>query len=291
MMRRLALTSVLIGFTTLAVLGARPATFVLTNGERVSGELTYKGGSDFTLNGRDYPSSQVAIISFQPGDPTAAELSQLPHTDNPADEHERHMIVTTGGQVIHAKLYHISPDGETISFDPLGGNSVAARRDLPASQIARIYITPTSARSIYSNVLNAPAVAAAPVAVATSGVATNGAILVNANQPWTDTGITVKKGDRVSFHTNGQIKVTTDGSADSVAGADGSGGFQGSRARYPVPAMPVGGLIFKVGNGAPSPIGSNMQPITMPAAGRLYLGVNDDEFGDNSGAFAVTIVK
>jgi hypothetical protein len=53
--------------------------------------------------------------------------------------------------------------------------------------------------------------------------------------------------------------------------------------------MAVGGLIFKVGNSAPSPIGSNNQPITMPANGRLYLGINDDEFGDNSGAFTVMI--
>ena len=86
MIRRLALTGVLFGCTTMAALGARPATFVLTNGERVSGELTYKGGSSFTLNGRDYPSTQVAIIAFQQGDPTAAELNQLPGTDNPADD-------------------------------------------------------------------------------------------------------------------------------------------------------------------------------------------------------------
>jgi len=287
MIRRLAVTTVLFGCTTIAGLAARPATFVLTNGERVSGELTYKGGTSFTLNGRDYPSSQVAIIAFQPGDPTAAELNQLPQTDNPSDEHNRHMIVTTSGEIIHAKLYHISPDGETITFDPLGGNSAADRRNLPAGQIARIYITPSGARSVYNNVVNQ----STPVAVATSGVAADGSILINANQPWTDTGITVKRGDRVSFQTSGQIRVTTDGSADSVAGPDGSGTFQGSHARYPVPAMNVGGLIFKVGNSAPSPIGSSSQPITMPANGRLFLGINDDEFGDNTGAYAVKIVR
>ena len=287
MIRKILWTGVLIGCTTMAAIGARGATFVLTSGERVSGELTYKGGTDFTLNGRDYPSTQVAIIAFQPGDPTSTELSQLPDTDNPADEHNRHMFVLTNGQVIHGKLYHISADGETIQFDPLGGNSVADRRSVPASQIARIYITPTSARSIYHNVLNAPA----PAAVATSGIAANGAIIVAANQPWTDTGITVKKGDRVSFNTTGQIRVTLGDAPESTAGPDGSGAFSGSRARYPVPSMPVGGLIFKVGTSTPSPIGSNNQPITMPANGRLYLGINDDEFGDNSGSFTVTIAR
>jgi hypothetical protein len=287
MIRKILWTGVLIGCTTMAALGARGATFVLTSGERVSGELTYKGGTDFTLNGRDYPSSQVAIIAFQPGDPPAAELTQLPDTNNPPDEHNRHMFVLRNGQVVHGKLYHISADGETIMFDPLGGNSVADRRSIPANEIARIYITPVSARSIYNHVLNAPPAAA----VATSGVAPNGAIIVAANQPWTDTGINVRRGDRVSFNTTGQIRVTLGGEAEGVAGPDGSGAFQGSRARYPVPSMPVGGLIFKVGNSAPSPIGSNSQPITMPANGRLYLGVNDDEFGDNSGAFTVTIAR
>jgi hypothetical protein len=55
--------------------------------------------------------------------------------------------------------------------------------------------------------------------------------------------------------------------------------------------MPIGGLIFRVGNGAPSSIGSNNQPIVMPADGRLYLGVNDDQFSDNTGAFVVTIIR
>ena len=286
MIRKILWTGVLIGCTTMAALGARGATFVLTSGERVSGELTYKGGTDFTLNGRDYPSTQVAIIAFQPGDPAAAELNQLPATDNPADEHNRHMFVLRNGQIIHGKLYHISADGETIQFDPLGGSSVADRRTISANEVARIYITPSGARSVYNNILNAPA-----AAVATSGIAANGAIIVAANQPWTDTGINVRRGDRVSFNTTGQIRVTSGTEPEGVAGSDGSGAFQGSRARYPVPSMPVGGLIFKVGNSAPSPIGSNSQPITMPANGRLYLGVNDDEFGDNSGAFTVTIVR
>ena len=63
------------------------------------------------------------------------------------------------------------------------------------------------------------------------------------------------------------------------------------RPDYPVTAMPVGGLIGKVGNSAPFPIGSNTQPIVMPAAGRLMLGVNDNDWSDNSGFFSVVITK
>lgn len=288
MLRRFIFVSVLIGCTALGVLAARPATFVLTDGQRVSGELTYKGGSAFTLSGRDYPSTQVAIIAFEPGDPPVSELNQLPSTDNPSDEHERHMFVLRDGQVIHGKLYHITPDGETIWFDPVGATSAASRRQLPASQISRIYITPSGARSVYASLLNASTSTSRPVAVAPAG---GGGITVNGNQRWTDTGMTVNKGDRVSFHASGQIRVAAGNAPETLASPDGSATYQGSRANYPVPTMAAGALIGSVGGGAPFPIGSNTQPITMPAAGRLYLGINDDGLGDNSGSFTVTITR
>ena len=70
-----------------------PATFVLRSGERVSGELSYKGGTSYTLNGKDYPSNDIALIEFVPGDPSAAELNQIPTVDNNPSEHERHVFV------------------------------------------------------------------------------------------------------------------------------------------------------------------------------------------------------
>jgi hypothetical protein len=98
--------------------------------------------------------------------------------------------------------------------------------------------------------------------------------------------MTVKKGDRVYFSGNGQITV----GPGFVATVDGSA-TAGPRAGLPVAAMPAGGLIARVDNGAAFPIGGNSQAIVMPANGRLYVGVNDDNFGDNSGFFAVTVRK
>jgi hypothetical protein len=277
MIRRILAASMLTACASLAF-AAQPVTFVLRSGERVSGELTYKGGTTYTLNGRDYPSDDIAMIAFTPGDPSAAELQQIPSVDNNPSEHERHVFVTRDGQVIFGKIYHISPDGGTITFDRREGG----RQDVAAANLARVYVNPAGARSVYAAVLNT----ATPNAVATSGVMSAGAINVQANQPWTDTGITVKKGDRVYFTTNGQITV----GPGFVATADGSA-TAGARAGLPVPAMPAGGLIARVDNGAPFPIGSNSQAIVMPADGRLYVGVNDDNFGDNSGFFAVTVHK
>src|SRR5437660_9550048 len=114
MIRRLLASCVVTACLGGVALANHQATFVLRNGERVSGELTYKGGASYTLNGRDYPSTEVAIIAFEPGDPPASELNQIPTTDNPADEHERHVFVTKDGQVIRGKLYDFSPDGETV---------------------------------------------------------------------------------------------------------------------------------------------------------------------------------
>jgi len=198
--------------------------------------------------------------------------------DNNPSEHERHVFVTRSGEVIFGKIYHISPDGNTITYDRREGG----RQDISADNLARVYVNPGAARSVYAGSMTG-----AQGAVATSGSAPSGSISVNANQPWTDTGITVKRGDRVSFTTSGQVQIAGGGSAEANATPDGNGTT--AKTPVPVPAMGVGGLIAKVGNSAPFPIGSNAQPITMPADGRLYLGVNDDQFGDNSGAFMVLI--
>jgi hypothetical protein len=54
--------------------------------------------------------------------------------------------------------------------------------------------------------------------------------------------------------------------------------------------MPIGGLIGRVGSGAPFPVGSNTNPIVMPEDGRLYLGVNEKVVSGNRGAFLVEIL-
>ena len=111
-------------------------------------------------------------------------------------------------------------------------------------------------------------------------------IRVDATQPWTDTNLTVRKGDRLAFSTTGQIAIRQGG---DMVGPDGA--TSDARTGVPLPSMGVGGLIGRVGNGAPFAIGGNAQAITMPLAGRLYLGVNDSGTSDNSGAFIVTISR
>src|SRR5262249_52539197 len=59
--------------------------------------------------------------------------------------------------------------------------------------------------------------------------------------------------------------------------------------RYPVPAMPAGALIGRVGRSAAFAIGDSRRAIQMPANGRLYLGINNDGRVAASGAFNVVI--
>ena len=97
----------------------------------------------------------------------------------------------------------------------------------------------------------------------------------------------MKAGDLVAFQGTGTVNFGT-GSTQS-AGVDGKSDTRSPN--YPVSAMPVGGLIGKVANSAPFPVGGNQQAIRMPANGRLMLGVNDNEMGDNSGFFSVVVTR
>ena len=105
MIRKLALVAIaaalgvtLVGATTADV------TFVLKNGDRVSGSLVYRHTTDFTVvrDGRErtFPSDDIALIQFVPGDPSMRELDQLPNVDNNPNELERHVFVFRNGTVM-----------------------------------------------------------------------------------------------------------------------------------------------------------------------------------------------
>ena len=289
-MRRVCLSAtwlVAVAALSVTALAAQPPTFntnkqvtlVMKGGDRHSGTLVYHNSSNFDLieNGREnpYPIDDVAYVDFGGGAPATAELTQLPTSANPP-ELRRHMLVLNDGTVVHGKLYTIKENA--ITFDTQNRE----RKDFDISSIARMYISAPASRQLYAAQLSNP-----PASAGTSGQAVPaGAIQVQGNQSWTDTNLTVRKGDRLAFSTTGQITIRQGG---ETVGPDGKG--DENRVGAPVPTTAVGSLIGRVGTGQPFAIGSNSQPITMPATGRLYLGVNDAGVSDNSGAFIVTIVR
>jgi len=262
----------------------KQVTLVMNGGERHTGTLVYHNDANLNLieNGQDKPYSMndVAMVDFGAGDPGAAELNQLP-TGDPSNDVNRHMLVLRDGTVVHGRMYTIKENAITV-------NTASGHQDFDLNNVSRWYVNPSAARSVYANILNS-APASQPAVGTTGQTAPGGAIQVNANQAWTDSGITVRRGDRLAFSTTGQVAIRQNATASDMLGPDGSP--TENKAGAPLPSFNVGGLIGRVGTGRPFAIGSNSQPITMPANGRLYLGVNDAGTSDNSGAFVVTIVR
>ena len=121
-------------------------------------------------------------------------------------------------------------------------------------------------------------------------------LIVKAEKAWTDTGIDLRASDTAAIVADGKILVT----GDRRIGIQQPGGFSPNCSRprelFHQPAGPVpapqlncwslighvgaSGTVFEIGKQGTVPPGS---------AGRLFLGVNDDHFTDNSGFWSTTI--
>jgi hypothetical protein len=110
-------------------------------------------------------------------------------------------------------------------------------------------------------------------------------IYVSSIQAWTDVGVTVRAGQEVYFSASGRVRWGP-GRQDGPSGENGS---PRNDAR-PIPSRPAAALIGRIGDGDDLFfIGAESGGIRMRSSGRLYLGINDDMLGDNSGTFRVTI--
>ena len=153
MARRIAAATVgVLCFAMVSLAAAADVTYVLNSGERQSGQLVYHTGTNIGLiqngNERTFPVSDVAVILYNDGDPSANELNQLPTSDNPP-ELERHMLVLRNGRVLHGKVYHWNSD--SVLFDTTSG-----RGTYNASDIARLYLSGPPARRVFSGWNNPP---------------------------------------------------------------------------------------------------------------------------------------
>ena len=283
MLRRVISTVALVSCAGIYALAATErATFILTTGERKAGTVVFHGGQNENLingdlnlgqdNAKDlsFPMAQVAVIDFVGGRPAADEMSKVPASG--------HYLVMRDGNSQPGTFVNMI-NGDTLIWRNDGGQE----QRYGLRDVRRIYLNPDSARTAF-RFRGTPS-----AAVGTAGQTTlaPGAVRVEANTPWTDTGIDVRAGDVVAFQGTGEIAYGQGGGM--TAGVDGKSDMRSPN--YPVSVMPVGGLIGKVGNSAPFPIGGNQQGIRMPTNGRLMLGVNDNEMNDNSGFFSVVVTR
>jgi hypothetical protein len=273
MIRRFLYTAAVIGCGGVSLWAAEQATFVLNNGARHSGTIVYGRGSNNIVDERFHLSASgteetfglndVAVIDFAGGMPAAGERQALP-TDNTG------LMVMRDGSVQRGHLHNIV-GGDFVQWV----NEAGQRNNYPIRDVSRLYLNPQSARTMFLGSPKQPTIV---------NSAAQGAMRVDANQPWVDTGIVVRRGDPVLFNGTGDITLAQGVSS----GVNGTPAFE-SRT-YPVPTAAAGALIGRVG-GTAFVIGSGTQPIAMPSDGRLMLGVNDDHFDDNTGFFSVVITR
>lgn len=254
-------------------------TVVMRNGERVSGRFEDLNANTVYVRAslhdqRRLPLDGIAVLDF------GGDAQNLPDAERNEAAGGDHLLVMRSGARSRGRLLNIEGgegsskpnESRVISFRTANGEE---RRVRPG-EVSRIYLgnfaqgATTSDQSAGSGL----------------GTAAGPGVTVPGNQQWTRTGIFVRQGDTVRFTSSGEITLSTDQS--DVATVAGS--RSGRRAmRAPMGNALAGALIGRIGNGAPFGIGDQAS-VRMPESGELFLGINDDEVGDNRGSFQVEVV-
>ena len=269
MLKRTILAAVAACALVVSTQAQESATLVMRSGEKVTGQLVDMGGVGFTIrvNGqeRQVPTNDVAVIDFTGG-------GDLPEAESNRAAGGAQTVWLRNGQAIDGQLYDIAGTSPLrITLKTSSGD-----RQLASSEIGRIVLARPSASAPTSGSSSS-----------TPGIPEGTGVAVSGTQAWTPTGMTVRQGDRLTFNATGEVRLSTD--AADVANANGSRSGR-KVAASPVPAAAAGALIARVGNGAAFPIGES-GTVTMPSNGQLFLGINDDHVGDNSGGYRVQIQR
>lgn len=253
-------------------LAQESATITMRSGDKVSGELMDLSGVGFTVkvNGteRQIPTNDVAVIDFGGSSMSDADWAKVPGN--------RPMVLLKSGETVNGRLVDIGGSSPLrLTLQTRSGN-----RDISSNEVNHIILARPS---------NAPASTSGQSSSdANLAPATGSGVSVSPRQAWTATGLTVRQGEMIRFNATGEVQLS--GDANDVATAFGSKSGR-KAANAPLPNVLAGALIGRIGtNGQPFAIGSGVS-VPMPAAGQLFLGVNDDGLDDNRGEFRVEMVR
>jgi hypothetical protein len=212
------------------------------------------------------PVDQVAYVDFGGSpDPSNLNLSG-----------SQEAVVLRDGSVIRGQIIelgHVDRGDQKTPYLVIVRTEGGEERRLNANQVGRVYFgggAPSSSAGTSGN-------------NSSTGGGDNRGINVPANQPWTATGLTVRRGEPLTINSSGQIKI-----AGNESQAFGPGGASETHPGNPIPTAQTGTLIGRIGNGAPFIIGTTNR-IQAPAAGLLFLGINDSNFPDNFGNYQVEV--
>jgi len=252
----------------LSALAQESATLTLRSGEKITGQLQDLGGVGFTVqvNGaqRQIPQNDVAVIDFGGSSMSDADWAKVPEGEQ--------RVILKSGEAINGQLADISGSSPL----KMTVRTSSGDREISSSEISHIVLARPS-KGVATSGSNANL--AAP---------TGNGITVSPKQAWTSTGITVRKGEVLTINASGEVQLSTD-SNDVATPFGAKSGRKATNA--PLPNALAGALIGRIGtNGQPFAIGSGVS-VPMPAAGQLFLGVNDDGYEDNQGEFRVDITR
>jgi hypothetical protein len=230
---------------------------------RASGEMTWSDGRKTSPAGT---ASRDSFLPF-PGEPLGALMAMVGSAMSPT--------------------YHVI--GENAEFTP--GTDGELYLQINARSLE-------GARGSYTARVQTPMGATASAGTPASGTGTTTTttterslrkdLEVPANQEWVDTGIDLREGDVLRIVAEGTINYTT---SKTCGPNGGERDWQDLLRRLPVNDQGRGALIGKMGEGGAVLaffVGEHAQ-FTVERKGRLFLGINDDDYRNNSGSFHVRI--
>jgi hypothetical protein len=113
--------------------------------------------------------------------------------------------------------------------------------------------------------------------------------IVPGTRKWTPTRVIVNAGEQLGMTAAGQVYVDPaypQGPAGDPSCTPATN-YASVSQTFPAPDLPCWSLVARIGNGPPFEVGTSV--LTAATGGRLYLGVNDGDFSDNSGQWTVNI--
>lgn len=191
---------------------------------------------------------------------------------------DRHILYTTDGTQYVGKLVDLRY--ETIFFNVYKlGQAESQTLRIPVSRVWKIEFTSQAPQKIQS---------AFEVEQKYQKLRRNKrsrTVELDARERWVDTGLTLQQGQEIMFSSSGSINIDS----RTTVFQDGELNLNWHKQKT-MPTQPTGALIARVGeDGAPFYVGNNRAPMRMSRGGQLFIGINDYEFGDNSGSFKVVI--
>ncbi|MDO8681706.1 MAG: hypothetical protein Q7R30_24615 [Acidobacteriota bacterium] len=251
------------------------ATVQMRDGTKVEGRIEELAGGTLFLRVSQHDQRRINVGDIALIDKRGG-ASGLPATEIREARGADHVLLLNGGSSVRGRLVTIK-GGEgsgdagprTYVFRTVDGSE----RQFGPGEVARIYL---GSYPFEAAVSGHTAADVPPTSVPSGG------IRVPATAAWVSTGLNVRKGDWVTFNTTGEVQLS-----ENVNDRARSAGSSRVARLSPLPNVNAGALIGRIGmNGQPFGIG-DQATVPMPAAGVLYLSVNDDERADNAGEFIV----